>query len=520
MKKTIFAAFFALLLCTSCQEWLDVTSPTQIKGDELFETESGYQDALTGIYLQLASNSLYGKNLTWFFTENMAYPYVNFELIQMDYRIMSGLYSTSYVKPYVDDIWSSAYKAIAGVNKALDYLDQDAGEVNAVSKPLFKGELLALRAFLHFDLLRLYGYAPAALGEEYAQKPAIPYVTAYSKEETPQLSHPATLALIKKDIQDALTLLADDPICGKHPASYYADVNANGYWTNRNVHLNYYAAQALLARVCLWEGTEESMQQAASLAQGVIDAQGKAWNWVAANTLVGADADRDRPFCSEHLFSLNVYNLADIINYSMVDFSYNYNAETRVISKYDVDYNLFNVYEDLSYYDDDWNWIENIVPGPGLDDYRFKNHLHTTIRNNEDYYYGLKLFQPAGTYPYADRIPLIKISEMYYILAECHLAQGREQEALDMINIVRAHRGMSTPLTLEQLEGWWINVEVELMKEYIRETLQEGQLIYYIKRHNYSSFQDMGLSITGTFSPERILLPYPEDEFILGNRVQ
>lgn len=42
-----------MLLCiTSCEKWLDVNPKSEIKADKLFDTEAGFKDALTGLYIQ------------------------------------------------------------------------------------------------------------------------------------------------------------------------------------------------------------------------------------------------------------------------------------------------------------------------------------------------------------------------------------------------------------------------------------------------------------------------------------
>ena len=40
----------AALLLTGCNKWLDVQPRSQVEDTELFSTESGYKEALAGIY--------------------------------------------------------------------------------------------------------------------------------------------------------------------------------------------------------------------------------------------------------------------------------------------------------------------------------------------------------------------------------------------------------------------------------------------------------------------------------------
>ena len=62
--KTIMLCFVALMV-TSCDNWLDISPKTQIKSEDNFSSEQGYKDALTGVYLLMTDQSIYGKELTF-----------------------------------------------------------------------------------------------------------------------------------------------------------------------------------------------------------------------------------------------------------------------------------------------------------------------------------------------------------------------------------------------------------------------------------------------------------------------
>ena len=49
------------LALTGCNDWLDVNPKSQVKQEALFSSESGYQDALTGIYTIMASRKNFKK---------------------------------------------------------------------------------------------------------------------------------------------------------------------------------------------------------------------------------------------------------------------------------------------------------------------------------------------------------------------------------------------------------------------------------------------------------------------------
>lgn len=54
-----------LFSLTGCNDWLTVTPKDSLDEDQLFATGAGYRNALHGIYKNMASNAMYGKEMTW-----------------------------------------------------------------------------------------------------------------------------------------------------------------------------------------------------------------------------------------------------------------------------------------------------------------------------------------------------------------------------------------------------------------------------------------------------------------------
>ena len=61
MKKYILAFCAFSLLVSSCGEWLDVRGENIQKEKNQYETYKGFRDALTGCYMTMSDNSIYGK---------------------------------------------------------------------------------------------------------------------------------------------------------------------------------------------------------------------------------------------------------------------------------------------------------------------------------------------------------------------------------------------------------------------------------------------------------------------------
>ena len=67
MKYTIlkYGMLAGTLLLGGCNNWLDVDPKSQVKQEVLFESEAGFQDALTGIYTIMArTDGIFGDGGT------------------------------------------------------------------------------------------------------------------------------------------------------------------------------------------------------------------------------------------------------------------------------------------------------------------------------------------------------------------------------------------------------------------------------------------------------------------------
>jgi hypothetical protein len=76
---------------------------------------------------------------------------------------------------------------------------------------------------------------------------------------------------------------------------------------------------------------------------------------------------------------------------------------------------------------------------------------------------------------------MIRVTEMYYIAAECATAALDTLNATDLLDTVRVHRNLPK-YTLAALKADSLNIEIR--KEYQKEFLGEGQMFYFYKRKN------------------------------------
>ena len=366
------------------------------------------------------------------------------------------------------------YHQIANFNSLLETIDENKGVFSGDNYNIIKGEALGLRAFLHFDLLRMFGEAYST-GKD---KECIPFVSTLSPLVTPLYTQQDLLDTLIGDLKQAKTLMENDPLhLGVEPDPCLASlpqINANyisrdscQVFHNRRFRFNYYAATATLARIYMWMGDKTN---ALAQAKEIIEAPHNRFPWVkqqhCADYVIGTDynSGQDRIFAYEQIFALNMTKFNEVLdgyNYFLTvtqDYS---NVEMKIDGTFKNE-----VYENASVDYRSKIWFD----GSGS-----TNTLHM-----------IKYIQPT-TYEveryFQERLPLIRKSEMYYIAAEC--AETKE-DAIAYLNEVRNNRGFQYSTQLSTSD----DVENEILKEYRKEFWGEGQLWFYYKRKGITNFSE------------------------------
>ena len=120
-----------------------------------------------------------------------------------------------------------------------------------------------------------------------------------------------------------------------------------------------------------------------------------------------------------------------------------------------------------------------------------------------------KFFQDKNLpYELQGIVPVIRVSEMYYIAAECANKNGAISTGTDYLNNVRQARGL-TALNA----GGFTNpdsLSIEIMREYQKEFIQEGQTFFYYKRLNKDLKQVT--ATTAAIPTDVYVFPIPDKE--------
>lgn len=472
MRNKIYVSLlmlFVMIACTSCKKWLDVQPRTKIKSEVLLETEQGYKDALIGCYSIMKTEPLYGRELTFGFMDATAAQYDLFNNTRYkDLSTTNFTYQPITLRPIVDNIWNTMYNVIANVNNILDHIDQSKALFTENNYGIIKGEALAMRAFIHLDLMRLFASTDLT-------RTAIPYLKTLSTDVRPRLSGNEVMALIVQDLNEAAINLDADPI--KKGLKKSNDEFLN----NRHQRLNYFAVKGIAARAYLWKGDKIN---ALANAMEVINIGDQIFPWIkTANITASLEKDRDYTFSTENLFAINVFDLKTIGNtWIYAAFPFNQLQKSS--------FNYSNMFESATV---------------GANDIRY---LYTSKLVAGNYYIN-KFYQPDGyNVAYAAMIPLVRRSEMNYIAAECNIGIDNNA-AIDFLNLVRTKRGISTALVYTLTPA---QIQAEILKEYRKEFQGEGQLFAYCKRVKLPTFPNAFTTLTD----KQLILPLPDAEIEFG----
>lgn len=419
IKIIAIAGVFILLGTASCKKWInDTPQPEQVDQSAIFSTEKGFQEALNGVYLQMGDSSLYGRDLTMGVLSLLGRSYdqnVSASLSSLFYQSARYNLKDQSVKVYSYGVWLKMYQSIANLNNLLTNIEAKKSMFTGNNYNQFKGEGLALRAYLHFDLLRLFTAAPV-LGS--ASTPGIPYVTTISSTATPTATVAEVLDKCITDLKAAENLLNPGDL--------------------RNYQLNNWAIKGLLARLYLYKGDAVNAQ---SYANAVIQ----------SNKFVLSKNNTDLVFASEGLFNL---------------FAYQAQAFQKSVFANQSNLGLSATNQTAMY-----------VTGSGaIADWRksFVDPLTGFASGNA--------FMPKKFYPFGKgTVPMIRLTEMYYIAAECAANNNDLVNATALLDTVRVHRNLPK-YTLTALSADSLGVEIR--KEHQKEFIGEGQVFFYYKRKN------------------------------------
>jgi len=474
-KIVLLIALFSLIIGGGgCNDWLDVTPQAQVNADKLFSDPKGFENALYGIYTSMTDPAEYGTHMTFGMMDVLAQYYTIHSNKNHDFYELAHLnYKDVTSQNTIRDMWWKTYNSIANCNVLLEYLEEKSPSFFPEGRyDLIYAEIIALRAYLHFDLLR--AFAPS--WKQDADAVCLPYADNFTDKVHPQQKTREIVELLLKDLEKSRGILKTvDRACTnefKDMYNHYVVDAKDVFATARAYRMNYWAVTGLMARIYHYMGDS----RAYTYASEIIQAQKEGYFLFTTESGLSAPLkNRDVVMQNEVLFALNYPKVHDLwYSYGVGNSSYTIHGKEAIY--------------------------------PQADDFR---RLYLIVQNDKGADVSIK---------YADvksekggKIPMIRLAEMYLIAAESGF-QEHPEEAVGLLTELRKNRGMSGDIGLTIKYEDFVK---ELTKEARREFLGEGQMFYWYKR--------LGLPLdrgdaTVEPEPQQYCLPLPSTEVEFGGR--
>lgn len=492
MKKIFPYLMIFSLLFASCNDWLDVKPRTQKDAEEIFNEEQGLKDALIACYIKMNEPELYGKSLTVTDIEYLAQHWHSTDSGFEDQLELKAFdYETIYALNFIEKVYNGLYNVIVQANTLIEQLPDAEVEGKALQS-VIKAEALAMRAFCHLDILRLFGEVPK-VG---TRKVSLPYSLHVSKEAVPYYDFNGYVQKILDDLAQAENLFSKhDPVL-KYTFFELNDFNNENYDVEledsflgyRRFRFNYYAVKAIRARLYLYAGDHS---KAYSEAKAIIDAKDAKGNPFLSLAGTADFLSRNYTLPSECIMALSNSEMGT---------NFGFNSTRRSDRLFSAQYGLFLPKDRL----------ETVFAGRTASDNRYLNVWNTLEADQQGNIKPIikKYNQPEiGSGFTSDEVatlkqvmPLIRFSEIYLIAIET--STSREEANQLYATYLAAKNITAQEMPLEELRK-------AVIEEYRREFFAEGQMFYTYKRTNSS------LMLWGAkeIAEENYIVPVPASEY-------
>ncbi|SEG01101.1 Starch-binding associating with outer membrane [Halpernia humi] len=467
MKKIIILAF-ALGSLSSCKDFLRIEPVQQISIKTELSTKKGVLEALNGAYYNLRSTEFtmaaftYGDLLSGNlnFSPNsginpgVVSPPINVDLL---YDFDDDKNSSELAYFYGD-----SYALINNLNLILENLDA-VPDATTEEKNEIKAETLALRAYVHFQLYKIYAqnytYTPDAshMGIAYVNKTlkvGIDYPARNTAKET--------FNFLEADVNEAIPLFQNSPAIPAGEAKNF---------------MSKYATEVLAAKIALWKN---DWQTAFNYSDDIIKNSGIS---------LALSADYLSTFAVKESI-LELPTTADDSSY--LDALYNFGNGTY--SEFTLSPDVFNLFET----DDTRKMLYE------------KQSLNTKVGSATvklDYLFPTK-------YKTGTKGLIYRLSEVYFIRAEAALHLNKITEATQDVNKIRNRAGLADlniPLTIDVL-----------LNEKRKEFPMENKYFFDLMRNHKNVVRNSGCISTNcspTYPNDKFVAPIPQSAVEINSNI-
>lgn len=468
------SAMFVLLLA-SCGKWLDVTSKSEVDIDDMFDAAEGYYNSVTGVYVNMGDANLYGGYVALTALEPLTRQYTVSANNETRRKWAAYDYANDDSKEIIDDLWLTMYNNIFNANLVIDKLRREERDLFEEGvREIMLAEMLAMRAYMYFDLVRMFN-EPYAVN---AESNNVPWKTSWDATIGERYTSERLLAQLMEELAEAKSLLETrDPIVvPRKSTDPYVSYD-------RTKRMNYYAVCALRARIALYTGDYATAYDEATTVIASEKFRFITAPEIAETDSYGEELRSNRVFTPELVFALD----NDRITASARTY-YEGLSEDTVTSS--------NCYE--------------------AGDLRLNAWLAYNSMNRINLIKYKRSSLAADSYKYPKACtPMLKLSEMYLIAEEAVMnAPQLDPAPLSYINTLKRHRGIAELGASISADA----LRTALTREYICDFKGEGQLFFYYKRLNMDRVDNGNYNgNTIAIAPQAYTFPRPDNENDFGN---
>ena len=482
MKKLLYLSFLSLLFL-GCDDFLEVPNNGVISIEQQFKDFNGAKVALAGVYYSIEKLTADEKNFIYAdlmagnitFTPETVGSNSGIIKIPSDVKTFYSFNDNASESSF-QSIYENAYLLLNNANNIINFAD-GLPDGTVVQKNQLKAESLAARAFVHYNLLQIYGqtfnFSVTAdhKGIVYANRIFTGGVDFPARKTVAECYN-----LIVQDIQGALALFSNQQSLSGPTYSYF----------------NTKTTKAFLARVAL---QKRDWNLAISIANDVISTSGitimNGSNYV-------SEWEKTNLPPSETLLEFSAPNDSTIPNFITKTVASYYKAPISASDNpadYSCSSDLYLLFADA--------------------DIRKNNFITANLQvkningqfQSKPFYFTKKFQDNAGTM-------VIRLSEMYLILAESHARLNNVGAALQNLNLIRQRANLGAITSTSNLLD-------EILLERRRELCFEGQLFFDLARFNKNIVRSdcFGLQCNLNFPNPKMVLPIPRASIIINQNM-
>lgn len=195
ITKAIAGLSLVTVIASCSKDFINLPPVSNQTTSTFFKTTNDFQQGVNAIYDGLQNTRSYGKSAYYLMEVRSDNTDIQDRGALGGVASQIDLFTETTTNPFLTDVYAGAYLTISRANAVLDKIDASA--IPDSSKKQFKGEALFLRAFVYFDLVRLYGKVPLVIRTE----------TTSEAQNDKRNEVTDVYAQIEKDLQSAATLL-------------------------------------------------------------------------------------------------------------------------------------------------------------------------------------------------------------------------------------------------------------------------------------------------------------------------